>query len=553
MAKSRWLPAGGWQRWVLGFVVVLTVVAVVVAHLLEEPLRRRIEAGINRSLKGYEVTIRRVDFHPFGFSLDLEDSTIVQEAHPDPPMADIPRLTASVEWRALLQRKLVADFEIVEPKLHVDNKQGEKEFKDSTPVHERGWQQAAQEIYPLDINEVNVVGGEITYQPNGDFRPLRLREVNFRASNIRNIRSPDREYTSQVHGDAIVFDDGRLRVDGNADFLAEPHAGIDTQIEIDGLPLSYLTGVVHDYAQIRKGRFSGSGEIEYGPRIQRVDLDTIAIVGADADYVLTEKNYRESEQMRLGTIEGASEVSNDPTVQLRAKQIRLTDSTIGWIDRTENPAYRLFVSGLDLTIADFSNQKSDGIGRLDAKGKFNGTGPASINGVFRPQTKSPDFDLAVRIHDADLRGMNDLLEAKAGIDVAKGFLSYFSELTVRNNAIDGYIKVLFDDLDVYEPAQDKKKPLASRTKEVVAESLANVLENRRTHEVATKASISGSLENPDTHTWEIIRRLIKNAFFKAILPGLDREIADTGIWSAANRKAAREDVRSGGDGVRNTD
>jgi hypothetical protein len=159
----------------------------------------------------------------------------------------------------------------------------------------------------------------------------------------------------------------------------------------------------------------------------------------------------------------------------------------------------------------------------------------------------------VRIHDADLHGMNDLLEAKAGIDVAKGFLSYFSEFTVRNNALDGYIQVLIDDLDVYAPAQDKKKPLASQTKEIVAEALADVLENRRTDEVATKASISGSLENPDTHTWEIIRRLIQNAFFKAILPGLDREIADTGIWSAANRKAAREDGRSGGDGARNTD
>ena len=141
--------------------------------------------------------------------------------------------------------------------------------------------------------------------------------------------------------------------------------------------------------------------------------------------------------------------------------------------------------------------------------------------------------------------VNDLLKAKAGIDVTKGFLSYYSELTVRNNATDGYVKVLFNDLDVYASAQDKNKPLLSKTKEVVADALANVLENRRTDEVATKASISGSLENPDADTWEIITRLVQNAFVKAILPGLDREIADSGIWSIANRNAAREEGRSG--------
>lgn len=104
-------------------------------------------------------------------------------------------------------------------------------------MQERGWQQAAQEIYPLDINEVNLVGGEVTYRPAADFQPLHLRDVNLLASNIRNIRSRDREYPSELHVDAVVFDDGKLRVDGNADFLAEPYAGIHTEIQIDGLPL----------------------------------------------------------------------------------------------------------------------------------------------------------------------------------------------------------------------------------------------------------------------------------------------------------------------------
>jgi hypothetical protein len=37
------------------------------------------------------------------------------------------------------------------------------------------------------------------------------------------------------------------------------------------------------------------------------------------------------------------------------------------------------------------------------------------------------------------------------------------------------------------------------------------------------SDISGSLDEPDTSTWQIIVRLVSNAFVKAILPGFERE------------------------------
>jgi hypothetical protein len=287
-----------------------------------------------------------------------------------------------------------------------------------------------------------------------------------------------------------------------------------------------LTGVVHDYAAIRKGTFSGKGALEYAPKIKRVDLQDLSISGADADYILTKANAAETERARVKTIEKAKEVSNDPGVQLRATRIRMTDSMFGFVDKTADPNYRLFLSDLDLTVKDFSNQAREGAGTVDAKGKFAGTGPSTLHAVFRPQTKSPDFDVNVAIENADLRAMNDLLKAKAGVDVVSGYLSYFSELAVRNNAVDGYVKVLFRDVDVYDPSQDEHKPLLSKVYELVADGVAKLLENPRTDEVATKASIKGPLEDPNASTWQIIVRLVQNAFFKAILPGLEQRSDD---------------------------
>lgn len=52
----------------------------------------------------------------------------------------------------------------------------------------------------------------------------------------------------------------------------------------------------------------------------------------------------------------------------------------------------------------------------------------------------------------------------------------------------------------------------------------HVLENQPREEVATVADLSGTLDDPDTSTWEIVVRLVSNAFVKAILPGFEREI-----------------------------
>ena len=95
-----------WLAAVFGLLVVLAIVA---AFFIDEPLRRRTEAKINASLKGYTVRIGKLDFHPIGFSLDLENLVITQDANPEPPVAEIPNLTASVNWRALLSGHVVAD------------------------------------------------------------------------------------------------------------------------------------------------------------------------------------------------------------------------------------------------------------------------------------------------------------------------------------------------------------------------------------------------------------------------------------------------------------
>ncbi|MGH7927933.1 MAG: hypothetical protein ACREQV_09080, partial [Candidatus Binatia bacterium] len=215
--RQWWSGGGGSSKtikiaaWSVAILALLVVIAIAAAFFIDEPLRRRMEANLNAALKGYTVRIGKLDFHPIGLSLDLEDTTIVQNDNPEPPVAHIPNLTASVNWRAILFGRVVADFAIDSPKVYINLNQAKKEIDDDVPIEERGWQQALQEIYPLKINEFVIHNGKLTYVDEGPFRPLELTDVNLRAGNIRNVRSEEGAYPSPVQIAAVVFGKGKLK------------------------------------------------------------------------------------------------------------------------------------------------------------------------------------------------------------------------------------------------------------------------------------------------------------------------------------------------------
>src|SRR4051794_8384928 len=115
------------RRWMAVAVALVAVVVWGIARGFDEPLRRRLEGNANQSLQGYTVTLGAVRFHPLGLSIDFIDLRVAQNSHPDPPVLAVPLLHASVHWGALLHRKLVADFRLDRPAVHLDLVQAEAE------------------------------------------------------------------------------------------------------------------------------------------------------------------------------------------------------------------------------------------------------------------------------------------------------------------------------------------------------------------------------------------------------------------------------------------
>jgi hypothetical protein len=200
---------------------------------------------------------------------------------------------------------------------------------------------------------------------------------------------------------------------------------------------------------------------------------------------------------------------------------KILHSDVGFINKSTSPDYRVFLEDMNLELENFSNRKEEGMGIVKLTGNFMGSGQTVATGTFRPEKPNPDFNVQVRIVKTKVNALNKLLEAYGHLNASQGTFAFFSDMTVKNNRIDGYVKPFLKDVEVYDPQQDQDKETVKKLYEAVVNGVLALFKSTETDQVATETDVSGPVEYPNASTWQILEKLVQNAFFKAILPGFE--------------------------------
>jgi len=511
-----------WRRpWAWVVAGLLALVFVLAFIPIGGPLRGKLEAKMNQSLKGYSIHIGQAQASLFGLNLTLRDVVLRQTASPNPPLAEIPRLRLRLEWTAAFAGHLVGDAFFVAPKLHLNAEQLHQEDVRRLRLGERGWQAALESIYPLKFNRFVVTDGTITYVDDDPARPLEIRKWELQATNIRNFQLPDRVYPSPIHTQGQLLGTGWFTIDGHANFLTQPFPGMHALYRLRDVPLDRLEQLSPNY-QLRRGTLTSSGEVEYGPRVKRIDVSDVVLDRVELDYVHTVATD-EAERRHAKEIAEAAEVAETSEVNMQLDRLRLLNGAVGFVNHATQPPYRLFVDHANLSMLHISNraaQLRNEPATAELHGRFMGTGSAVVKASFRPGAPSSDFRGEVAIDKASLPAMNDFLRAYQKLDVAAGTVSVYMQVAVTKGRMDGYVKPLFENLKLGAPG-GPDKTLGAKLKEKVIGGLTHILASRKTNAIATRTDLSGPVNAPRTNLSEIISGLLRNAFLKAIVPGFD--------------------------------
>ena len=521
MAKAR-------RGWMIAVVVLSLLVLIVVtaASVADEPLRRYVEDKANSMLPGFHVTIGAFDLHPLTLSADLRDVVVRQDIHPDPPVLSIPHVTADAQLAPLFSGQVGADLRVETPAFAINKRHVDGLFrrKDAEAPDDQGepWQDRLRAATAFR-GTFSINNGHLTYDDGKTAsEPFQIDRIDVEVQNITNRPEENQEYPSKLRMNAQFPDQSQMGLEGRANLLALPVPRVDADLKVDHLQLKNLLPLAGRYnVQCTTGALDLNGRVKYSTEATVVAINDLRLQDAKIDYVHSAATSKEVQRAKK-VADKAKESHNDSTTRVKVEHGKVINSELGFVNMATDPDYRVFVSEMDMDVENLSNRLEEGTGIVKITGKFMGSGLLEANGTFRPEKPRPDFDQSVKIVRTKVESFNNILRAYGDLDTHHGLFAFFSELSVKDNQIRGYVKPLLKDVEAYDPEQDKDKPLAKKIYEAVVGGVLGVLENEPRKEAATTTDLSGPVENPHANTWQIVGKLLQNAFFKAILPGFER-------------------------------
>lgn len=261
-----------------------------------------------------------------------------------------------------------------------------------------------------------------------------------------------------------------------------------------------------EWKSILKGSLVGEVTV-FGPKINFVDGPTEA-------------------QSQTGE-EGNWKETVKEVFPLRINTFTLNNGEIHFQNFHSSPKVDIFIDQLHLVARNLTN--SDKVSKslisdIDAKAKILGSGDMKIFMKTNALEEEPPFDFKITVENANLVKLNDFFKAYVDVDMEKGKFSMYSEFKGDNGKFKGYVKPIFTDIKILKVEKDVKKGPFRFLKEVGIGLLSSIFKNRRLDRQATKIPISGDINNPDIDVWTTIINAVKNAFIKAIDPGLEGSV-----------------------------
>ncbi len=211
---------------------------------------------------------------------------------------------------------------------------------------------------------------------------------------------------------------------------------------------------------------------------------------------------------------------------LRIDKLEIANGEIHYREPGADPPFDLFLDGVHATLTNLTNSEDLSetlVARAKAEGRLMKSGRLELDLSVDPFAEKPTFDLNLAVRGVDLRAFNDFLRAYANLDVERGRASIYSEVQARRGAFRGYVKPLFEDLDVLR-WQEEDESIPEKAWQAVAGTAAELLENQEKDRLATKVPLEGTFENPNPELWATVGGVLRNAFVEAFLHGVEGEI-----------------------------
>jgi hypothetical protein len=211
---------------------------------------------------------------------------------------------------------------------------------------------------------------------------------------------------------------------------------------------------------------------------------------------------------------------------LQINRLEIVRGNIFFFDFTTNPQVDINLQQVNATATNLNNaehQKTALPSKVIATATSIGQGLLILEMDMNVLKEIPDLDMDLKFEGINMPALNNFFLAYAGVDVERGTFNVYSEITVNDGTLNGYVKPVAQNIQILNFEKDKKNPLNLIWQSVIG-LLVEIFENQSEDQFATKVPLDGNLKNIKTSTWPTIWNIFRNAFEKAFEKNTDNTI-----------------------------
>lgn len=152
----------------------------------------------------------------------------------------------------------------------------------------------------------------------------------------------------------------------------------------------------------------------------------------------------------------------------------------------------------------------------------------AVTAAVDSSQEEPTFDLNFQLLGLPMLNLDAFIKAYAPFDIEAGTLDIVTELAAREGMLEGYVKPIIYNLEVFKWSEDIEKdndnPFRALWEGLVG-AIAELLENQPRDQLATNIPLEGDISNPDTSVMTTVINILRNAFVEAFQATLDNSIS----------------------------
>ena len=236
------------------------------------------------------------------------------------------------------------------------------------------------------------------------------------------------------------------------------------------------------------------------------------------------KDKHKGEDVKADTADFAQLI--DDLMPVTINRFDIHNGEVHYMDLGARPKLDLAMLNINITATNLTNVTDSKellpatlTARAEAyQGKF------ALNAKFDGLAKKPTFDMNVSLNGLQLPLLNDMLREYANFDVKKGIFNMYGEFAAKEGKFGGYVKPFLKDLDIVQWNKEEGNFKQILWETLVA-SAAEILQNQKKEQLATKINMNGTFDKVHLNTWRAISFVLRNAFLNALRPSLDNSIS----------------------------